>query len=240
QGGGVRDRGFHPAGRIANRFRRAPPRRPPRQGSPLHRQGRDRVRPQDPQLPPREDAGPGEAGPGREESAAGKGRRLDRAEAGRTGLLPRVDRRRAPAPARVPGPAGRQEGLGCRLPGRREMKARSRSGIADPKSEVPLTLSNPNKVFWPDEGYTKLDLARFYDAVFPKLRPYVEDRLLSLKRCPDGLLGKCFFQKEKPDSMPADTPTKRIVHENGVRNYVLGGKLETQLALVNLGCIAVH
>jgi bifunctional non-homologous end joining protein LigD len=68
----------------------------------------------------------------------------------------------------------------------------------------------------------------------------VEDRLLSLKRCPNGLKGQCFFQKEKPETMPADTPTKRIVHENGVRNYVVGGKLETQLALANLGCIAVH
>jgi len=120
----------------------------------------------------------------------------------------------------------------------RTTKAKSKSAKAG--ASAPLTLSNPNKVFWPDEGYTKLDLARFYDMVFPKLQPYVEDRLLSLKRCPNGLLGKCFFQKEKPETMPPDTPTKRIVHEIGVRNYVVGGKLETQLALVNLGCIAVH
>ena len=86
---------------------------------------------------------------------------------------------------------------------------------------LPVKVSNPDKVFWPDEGYTKLDLVRFYDFVFPKLQPWVKDRLLSLKRCPNGLLGKCFFQKEKPDSMPPDTPTKRIVHENGVRNYVV-------------------
>ena len=104
----------------------------------------------------------------------------------------------------------------------------------------PVKVSNPDKVFWPDEGYTKLDLVRFYDFVFPKLQPWMKDRLISLKRCPNGLLGKCFFQKEKPDSMPPDTPTKRIVHENGVRNYVVGGKRETQLALANLGCIAVH
>ncbi len=107
-------------------------------------------------------------------------------------------------------------------------------------ASLPVKVSNPDKVFWPDEGYTKLDLVRFYDFVFPKLQPWVKDRLLSLKRCPNGLLGNCFFQKEKPDSMPADTPTKRIVHENGVRNYVVGGKKETQLALANLGCIAVH
>ena len=101
-------------------------------------------------------------------------------------------------------------------------------------------VSNPDKVFWPEEGYTKGDLVRFYASVFPQLEPWVKDRLLSLKRCPNGIAGKCFFQKEKPESMPADTPTKRIVHSNGIRNYVVGGRLETQLALVNLGCIAVH
>ena len=103
-----------------------------------------------------------------------------------------------------------------------------------------VTVTNPDKVFWPEEGYTKLDLVRYYEVIWPKLRPWVKDRLLSLKRCPNGLLGKCFFQKEKPDTMPPDTPTRRIVHSNGVRNYVVGGKLETQLALANLGCIAVH
>lgn len=59
-------------------------------------------------------------------------------------------------------------------------------------------ITHPDKVFWPDEGYTKLDLARFYDAVFAKLRPYVDDRLLSLERCPDGMRGSCFYQKAAP------------------------------------------
>jgi bifunctional non-homologous end joining protein LigD len=120
------------------------------------------------------------------------------------------------------------------------MKKKPKSQITNHKSQIPLRLSNPNKVFWPDEGYTKLDLARFYDTVFPKLRPYVEGRLLSLERCPDGILRKCFIQKEKPPGMPDGTPTKAVQHEKGTTNYVVGGELETQLALVNLGCIAVH
>ena len=104
-------------------------------------------------------------------------------------------------------------------------------------------ISNPDKVFWPEEKYTKGDLANFYREVFPLLRPYVDDRLLTLERCPDGMQGQCFYQKQKPDSMPADTPTKRVQNATGKRkatDYVLGGKLSTQLALVNLGCIPVH
>ncbi|HZC36740.1 MAG TPA: non-homologous end-joining DNA ligase, partial [Chthoniobacterales bacterium] len=106
-----------------------------------------------------------------------------------------------------------------------------------------VPISNPEKVFWPDEGYNKLDLANFYREVFASLRPYVTDRILTLERCPDGLSGECFYQKEKPKGMPTTTPTKRIRNASGPRkstNYVIGGSLETQLALVNLGCIAVH
>lgn len=112
-------------------------------------------------------------------------------------------------------------------------KARSHNG----------TLSHPEKIFWPAEGYTKLDLANFYRSVFPLLQPYVKDRILTLERCPDGLKGQCFYQKEKPKGMPANTPTKRIANVSGKRkstNYVLGGSIATQMALVNLGCIPVH
>jgi bifunctional non-homologous end joining protein LigD len=110
-------------------------------------------------------------------------------------------------------------------------------------SEVAVKLSNPDKVFWPEEGYTKQDLAEFYAGIFLRLQPYVDDRLLTLERCPDGMNGDCFYQKEKPQGMPADTPTIRVESPEGKRkavNYVVGGKLETQLALVNLGCIPVH
>lgn len=106
-----------------------------------------------------------------------------------------------------------------------------------------VKISNPDKVFWPDEGYTKLDLVTFYREVFPALRPYVNDRILTLERCPDGLRGACFYQKEKPESMPPRTPTKRIANVGGTRettNYVVGGALDTQLAMANLGCIPVH
>jgi bifunctional non-homologous end joining protein LigD len=101
-------------------------------------------------------------------------------------------------------------------------------------------VANPEKVFWPKEGYTKRDLAHYYDAVFPKLQPYVRDRLLALERCPDGMEGECFFQKEAPESLPAGTAIKLIQHQNRAVHYVVGGSRETQIELVSLGCIAVH
>jgi bifunctional non-homologous end joining protein LigD len=111
------------------------------------------------------------------------------------------------------------------------------------RTSGPIGISNPRKVFWPDEGYTKQDLADYYARVFPRLSPYVKDRLLTLERCPDGMRGECFFQKQKPKSMPPGTLSKRIAHVSKTgkfTDYVVGGSLLTQLALVNLGCIAVH
>src|SRR5271167_1825791 len=55
--------------------------------------------------------------------------------------------------------------------------------------------------------------------------------------------GECFYQKEIPKGMPAGTPTKCLPNKVGSRaftNYVVGGSLETQIALVNLGCIPAH
>src|SRR5258705_8746693 len=86
-------------------------------------------------------------------------------------------------------------------------------------------IPHPEKVFWPDEGHTKLDVARFYEFVFPKLQTYLADRLLTMERCPDGMRGGCFYQKEAPKGLPA----KAIQHENREVNYVVGGSLETQL-----------
>ena len=109
--------------------------------------------------------------------------------------------------------------------------------------QLPIVVSHPDKVFWPEEGYTKLNLIEYYNAIFPKLLPYVKDRILTLERCPDGMRGECFFQKQLPKGMPPGTPTKRIAHEANAgefTDYVVGGSLTTQLALANLGCIAVH
>jgi bifunctional non-homologous end joining protein LigD len=108
---------------------------------------------------------------------------------------------------------------------------------------LPIVVSHPDKVFWPAEGYTKLDLIEYYNVIFPKLSPYVKDRILTLERCPDGMRGECFFQKQLPKGMPPGTPTQRIAHAinaSEFTDYVVGGSLTTQLALANLGCIAVH
>ena len=105
-----------------------------------------------------------------------------------------------------------------------------------------LAISHPDKLWWPDEGITKLDVVRHYVAVEPLLRPWTKDRLLTAERCPDGMRGACFYQKNFARGLPAGTPTEPVRAETTgkIVHYAVGGSRRTLLALVNLGCIPLH
>src|SRR5579872_3910388 len=62
-----------------------------------------------------------------------------------------------------------------------------------PKSSV--TLTHPDRIYWPDVGVTKEGLADYYSEAWPFMRPFVVGRALALVRCPDGIGGQTFFQK---------------------------------------------
>jgi bifunctional non-homologous end joining protein LigD len=62
-----------------------------------------------------------------------------------------------------------------------------------PKSSV--TLTHPDRVYWPDVGVTKEGLADYYADAWPFMKPLIVDRALALVRCPDGISGQTFFQK---------------------------------------------
>src|SRR3984957_3206955 len=101
-------------------------------------------------------------------------------------------------------------------------------------------ITHPDKVFWPEEGYSKMDLARYYEAIFAKLKPYVDDRPLSLERCPEGMRGDCFYQKAAPKGLPKGTPPHRIKHQNRDVDYVLVGAINNTAALAILAFTPLH
>jgi bifunctional non-homologous end joining protein LigD len=106
-----------------------------------------------------------------------------------------------------------------------------------------VTISNPDKVWWPDEGITKADVARFYDGLWRQIAPWMRDRPLTAERCPDGMRGGCFYQKDFAESgPPAGAPrlSLRAASTGKVVRYLVGGARATLVGMVNLGCIAVH
>ncbi len=105
-----------------------------------------------------------------------------------------------------------------------------------------VVIGNPGKLWWPQEKISKLDVARFYDAISPSILPWLKDRPLTAERCPEGMNGPCFFQKNFDKGLPGGVPTVPIPSESTRKmvHYVLGGSRKALLAMVNLGCIAVH
>src|SRR5690349_20973641 len=60
----------------------------------------------------------------------------------------------------------------------------------------PVRLTNPGKIYWPDEGITKGDLLDYYREMADVILPYLKDRPESLHRHPNGIKGVSFFQKD--------------------------------------------
>ena len=105
-----------------------------------------------------------------------------------------------------------------------------------------LHLTNLDKVFWPDEGYTKGDLIDFYRAAAPAILPFLSDRPLVLTRYPDGIEGKSFFQKNAPEFAPEWIRTEAIYSEHSERDieYFVGEDVESLIFIANLGAIPLH
>ncbi|TPG60325.1 hypothetical protein EAH89_02790 [Roseomonas nepalensis] len=79
---------------------------------------------------------------------------------------------------------------------------RSRSAApAETVAGVPLT--HPDRLYWPADGLTKRDLARYFEAVSPRLLPWIAGRPLSLLRAPDGIGAETFFQRHAGRGTPA-------------------------------------
>lgn len=103
-----------------------------------------------------------------------------------------------------------------------------------------LRLSNLDKVFWPEEGYTKGDLLTYYFNVSPVMLPHLRERPLTLKRMPNGVNGDYFYEKNAPRHTPSWMPRIQVASENRTINFLAVQDVADMLWVVNLGCIEFH
>ena len=104
-----------------------------------------------------------------------------------------------------------------------------------------MTLTNLQKVFWPELGKTKRDLLVYYTAVADSLIPHLKDRAMVMKRYPNGIDGKFFFMKRVPGYKPDWLETCSITHRSGnVIDFPMAQDLASLLWIVNLGCIDLN
>lgn len=116
-------------------------------------------------------------------------------------------------------------------------RPRSNRGAAQPNA-----ITNPDKIFWPDENITKRDLCDYYASVADTLLRYLHDRPVLMVRYPDGITGKHFYQWNAPAGTPSYVRTLRLRSDEHSRDVTFL-RIESPDALAyvaNLGTIPLH
>ncbi|MFQ5554926.1 MAG: non-homologous end-joining DNA ligase [Acidimicrobiia bacterium] len=115
-------------------------------------------------------------------------------------------------------------------------------GFVTTTLERPVRLTNIDKTFFPEDGYTKGDLTQYYAAVAPVLLPHLAGRALSMSRYPDGISGGSFYEKQCPSHAPEWVVRAPIYSsQRGVPiEFCTAPDSESLVWLANLGCIEAH
>lgn len=103
-----------------------------------------------------------------------------------------------------------------------------------------LRLSNLDKIYFPEKGYTKGDLITYYFNISPTMLPHLRARPLTLKRMPEGIHGGFFYEKNAPSYKPDWIQTIAVSSEDKTINYMTVTDVADMMWLANLGCIEFH
>lgn len=109
-----------------------------------------------------------------------------------------------------------------------------------PTTVAGVTLSHPDRILFPDLGLTKLALGQYYASVSTWLLPHLQDRPLTLVRCPEGYKKECFYQKHAKDMFPDIVGRVKIANEKGVSWYMFVDSLPAVIELVQMGVLELH
>ena len=104
---------------------------------------------------------------------------------------------------------------------------------------IEVQIRHPDKILYPEAGISKMELVQYYQAIWPALRAFGMGRPLAIKRCPQGLGGDSFFQKNKPSHAPDWVASKMLGVEKKA-DYIILDKLATLLWLVQLDTLEFH
>jgi bifunctional non-homologous end joining protein LigD len=118
--------------------------------------------------------------------------------------------------------------------------ARTTAANAQADEVAGVIISNPGKVLYPEAGITKLDLARYYEAIGDWIVPHLEHRPLTLIRCPNGWDKPCFYQKHASGSISEHIDQIDIRDGGGVKPYMVANSTSAVVALLQMGVLEVH
>jgi bifunctional non-homologous end joining protein LigD len=103
-----------------------------------------------------------------------------------------------------------------------------------------ITLTNPDRVYYPDIGLTKLGVAQYYETVAPFMLPYVVRRPISLVRCPEGIDKEHFFQRHAMKGMSKTIKEVPIAGGESKKKYLYIDDEAGLFGLVQIGALEIH
>lgn len=103
-----------------------------------------------------------------------------------------------------------------------------------------VKITKPEKVLFPDAGFTKADLVDYYAAVASLMLPHVKGRLMTLERFPDGIEGERFYSKNIPKYFPDWIDSETVAKKGGTTTHVVCNEQATLVYLANQACITPH
>ena len=103
-----------------------------------------------------------------------------------------------------------------------------------------VRLTHPERVLYPPQGITKLDLARFYESIADWILPHLRDRPTTLVRCPDGAHKTCFYQKHTDYWTPDTVRRVPIKEKTKTGEYLVVDDLPGLIGLVQIGILEIH
>ena len=105
-----------------------------------------------------------------------------------------------------------------------------------------VSVSNPDKIYFPESGFTKGEVVAFYSAIADTILPHLKDRPLTMKRYPEGILKEHLYEKNAPKHTPPWVKTFAVPRSKGGPpiNYVLCNDRATLVWVTNLGDIEKH
>ncbi len=103
-----------------------------------------------------------------------------------------------------------------------------------------VEISSAQKVLFPEDGITKLDLAEYWAGIAETALPHFRGRPLTMQRFPDGIGQGGFFQKNIPDHFPDWIERVELPKEGGTVTHVVANDAATLVYLADQGCITPH
>jgi bifunctional non-homologous end joining protein LigD len=125
-------------------------------------------------------------------------------------------------------------------PGARPARKPGRTSSGTSLQIGAVRLTSPDKVLYPEQGLTKLDLAEYYRAVAGWILPHISGRPLTLVRCPSGRAGPCFFQKHMDKSAPVAIRRVRVEEKDGPEWYGVVDSMDGLVSLAQVGALELH